>query len=248
MTIISFQTLAHQVEEIGDNAEKSSCPQGEATESISECATPKCSSYSSFSHCERLHSTSSLPLELEENCSREVSPPLQSSEQSGSGREWNYKGHGTIQTMNNQLEWTSQCCPRMDNHCWNRTQFTCSRAQDVLRLSRKMLCSIFSFELIFTCSIIHLEQNLPIQTRPSKVLQVFQTEGKKKKQRKTKKQRTDCKSVWSDIAWDNKKANFLTLQTQFLSLKCYYIYLWMCFICAHFVRMAAELCRVQENS
>lgn len=33
-----------------------------------------------------------------------------------------------------------------------------------------------------------------------KVLQVFQTEGKKKKQKKTKKQRTDCKSVWFDIA------------------------------------------------
>lgn len=53
--------------------------------------------------------------------------------------------------------------------------------------------------------------------------------------------------VWYSF-WDNKKANFLTLQTQFLSLKCYYIYLWMCFICAHFVRMAGELCRVQENS
>lgn len=36
----SFQTLAHQVEEIGDNAEKSSFPQGESTEPIPECANP----------------------------------------------------------------------------------------------------------------------------------------------------------------------------------------------------------------
>lgn len=65
---------------------------------------------------------------------------------------------------------------------------------------RKILCSILSFKLIFTCSTIHVEQNLPIQTRPSKVLQVFQTEGNKKQQKKTKKKRTGCKSVWFDIA------------------------------------------------
>lgn len=72
---------------------------------------------------------------------------------------------------------------------------------------------------------------------------------KKRSKKKTKKQRTDCKSLWFDIASEIiKKPIFLTLQTQFLSLKCYYVYLWMCFICAHFVRMAAELCRMQENS
>lgn len=96
-SIISFQTLTHQVEEIGDNTEKSSFPPGEPTEPISVCATPKCSNYSSFSHCERLHITSSLLLELEENCSGEAFPHhLHSSEQSGSSCEWNYKGHGTI--------------------------------------------------------------------------------------------------------------------------------------------------------
>lgn len=49
---------------------------GEPTEPISVCATPKCSNCSSFSHCERLHITSSLLLELEENCSGEAFPPF----------------------------------------------------------------------------------------------------------------------------------------------------------------------------
>lgn len=75
-SIVSFQTLTHQVEEIGDNTEKSSFPPGEPTEPISVCATPKCSNYSSFSHCVRLHITSSLLLELEENCSGEAFPPF----------------------------------------------------------------------------------------------------------------------------------------------------------------------------
>lgn len=49
------------------------------------------------------------------------------------------------QTMNNQLEWTSQCCLRMDTHCWNGTQFTCSRTQQVLRLSQKNVTQCFEF-------------------------------------------------------------------------------------------------------
>lgn len=52
---------------------------------------------------------------------------------------------GPSQTMNNQLEWTSQCYLRMDNHCWNGTQFTCSRGQYVLRLSQKNVMQYFEF-------------------------------------------------------------------------------------------------------
>lgn len=44
---------------------------------------------------------------------------------------------GSLQTMNNQLEWISQCCLRMDTDCCNETKFTCSRAQCLLRLSQE---------------------------------------------------------------------------------------------------------------
>lgn len=52
---------------------------------------------------------------------------------------------------------------------------------------RKILCSILSFKLIFTCSIIHLEQNLPIQTRPIKSFRFFR---QKAKRRSKKRQRS----------------------------------------------------------
>lgn len=113
----------------------------------------------------------------------------------------------------------------------------------------KMLCSILSFKLIFTSFLIHVEHNtFPYRPGLAKSFRFFRQKAKRssKKDKEAKNWLQVC-VVWYSF-WDNKKANFLALQTQFLSLKCYYIYLWVCFICAHFVRMAAELCRLQKNS
>lgn len=115
-----------------------------------------------FPHCERLHSTSSLLLELEELCSREMLPRLHSSEQSGSSCEWNYKGHGIIPTMNNQLEWTSQCCLRMEITAGKGLSSPAAEHSTCWDCHRKILCCILSFQLILTCFIFHAEHKLPI--------------------------------------------------------------------------------------
>lgn len=83
---------------LGIRLEKSSFPQGEPTEPIPECAIPNCSSYSSFSHCERLHSTSSLLLELLKGSAPTVCIALNNQDQVMSGIP---RVMGSSQTRNN---------------------------------------------------------------------------------------------------------------------------------------------------
>lgn len=86
------QLFPSKVEEIGDKAwEKLLSP-------IPECAIPNCSSYSSFSHCERLHSTSSLLLELLKGSAPTVCIALNNQDQVTSGIP---RVMGSSQTRNN---------------------------------------------------------------------------------------------------------------------------------------------------
>lgn len=98
----------------GTMQRKSTSPEGEPTDPISERATSKLFSCSSALHCD------SLLFKLQETIwgrwQGNFIYTLNSSKASESSNEWNYKGHRIIPdyTKKNWPEWTSQCCLRMD--------------------------------------------------------------------------------------------------------------------------------------
>lgn len=122
--------------------EKSSLPQGEPTEPIAECATPKCSSY--FPTVRGCTAPPACSWNWKKTAQGKCSHHLRSSEQSGSSCEWSFKGQGIIPDYE-QSAGMSIPVLRMVSHWWNGTQFTCSRAQYMLKLSQDNVMQYFEF-------------------------------------------------------------------------------------------------------
>lgn len=74
---------------------------------------------------------------------------------------------GSLQTMNSQLEWRSQCCLRMDRDCCNETEVYLQQSTVLAETVTEKCYALFWVLNIFICFVIHVEHSLPIQTKYS---------------------------------------------------------------------------------